>query len=260
MKALQLVAEFERMLNEHWAYEWGAAREGVVDCSGAFVWAFKQFGQSIYHGSNTIARQYIIGGMQPIAAARPGWAVFKRRFDGEEPEKYQSDGLGNFYHIGLCSRDEQYALDAKGVKYGFVSEKIGAFQFAAMLKGVDYSDEQGAGGGMETQQKALYQARVTTQQGPLRIRQAPVSGEVLGTIPKGALVDILQEGDWPMVRFGGITGYSSGEYLTRVTPDDPPGTEASDSAGGARMQLELSDENGSVWRPEGKISWTFEQP
>ena len=30
MRADRLIALFERMLSEHWAYEWGAAREGCV--------------------------------------------------------------------------------------------------------------------------------------------------------------------------------------------------------------------------------------
>lgn len=56
MTAEQLVAEFEVMLTEHWAYAWGAAKEGVVDCSGAFVYAMEQYGLQIAHGSNSIYR------------------------------------------------------------------------------------------------------------------------------------------------------------------------------------------------------------
>ena len=42
-----------------WRYEWGAAKQGCVDCSGAFVYALKKYGLSIYHGSNTIWREYL---------------------------------------------------------------------------------------------------------------------------------------------------------------------------------------------------------
>ena len=31
IKVSALIAVFERMAREHWAYEWGAAREGCVD-------------------------------------------------------------------------------------------------------------------------------------------------------------------------------------------------------------------------------------
>ena len=131
MRASDLIAEFERMYDEHWAYEWGAAREGCVDCSGAFVYAFKKYGQSIYHGSNTIARKYIVGEMRPVSEAKPGWAVFKRRFDDGEPDAYIGDGLGNFYHMGLCSRDGTQALNAKSVSKGFSSDPVDGFPFAA---------------------------------------------------------------------------------------------------------------------------------
>ena len=52
-----LIAEFQKMIG--WKYEWGAARTGTVDCSGAFVFAMKKYGLSIYHGSNTIWRSYL---------------------------------------------------------------------------------------------------------------------------------------------------------------------------------------------------------
>lgn len=208
MKVTDLISCFQRMLSEHWAYEWGAAREGVVDCSGAFVWAFKQFEQSIYHGSNTIARKYISGNLRPASEAKPGWAVFKQCFDGEEPTQYKSDGLGDFYHIGLLDADGVSVLNAKGVASGFSSDPIGKWQYAAPLKGVEYEEE--------TQMNVLYTALVNTQSDPLRVREAPVTGRILGTVPKGGIVSVLKDGDWPRVRYNELVGYASGEYLQRV--------------------------------------------
>ena len=43
----ELISCFERMRDEHWDYCLNSAREGCVDCSGAFVWAYKQFGNSV---------------------------------------------------------------------------------------------------------------------------------------------------------------------------------------------------------------------
>ena len=98
-----LLQEFRAMLG--WRYEWGAAREGCVDCSGAFVYAMNRHGLSIYHGSNTIWRAYLtekgaIDGEPPLGAA-----VFKNRASGREPEKYRGDGIGDMYHIGLYAGD-----------------------------------------------------------------------------------------------------------------------------------------------------------
>ena len=224
MRASDLITEFERMYEEHWAYEWGAAREGCVDCSGAFVYAFKKYGQSIYHGSNTIARKYIVGEMRPVSEAKPGWAVFKRRFDNGEPDAYIGDGLGNFYHMGLCSRDGTRALNAKSVSKGFCSDPIDGFPFAAPLKGVEYDEDdtshEDAGNSDEGEQDSEpldHLARVATANGPLRLRESPRTGTVLTNMPKGSILEVLGGGDWPKVRFAGLTGYASAEYLQRIS-------------------------------------------
>lgn len=56
VKASDFIREFQRMLG--WKYEWSAAREGCVDCSGAFTYAYKKLGGNMVHGSNTMWRQY----------------------------------------------------------------------------------------------------------------------------------------------------------------------------------------------------------
>ena len=219
MRASELIALFERMYDEHWAYEYGAAREGVVDCSGAFVWAFRQYGRSIAHGSNTIARELIrAGAMRPIGDARPGWALFRHAFDDGEPDKYKADGLGNYKHIALCSRDGSRALNAKGEQYGFCSDSLSGYAYAAPLPGVEYEEEKAM--------DALYQASVVTEKDPLRMRASPVTGEVLGHVPKGERVDVLAEGEWPQIRYGELVGYASGAYLRRVEESGGAGAGA----------------------------------
>ena len=209
MKASELIALFERMHAEHWAYEWGAAREGCVDCSGAFVYAFKQYGQSIAHGSNAIARELIRSGrMHPVSQARPGWALFKHAFDGNEPDKYKADGLGNYKHIALCSRDGKRALNAKGEQYGFCSDSLSGYSYAAPLLGVDYGEEK--------DMDMLYQAIVTTQKDPLRVRALPETGAVIGHVPRGEMVDVIADGDWPRIRYDELVGYVSGAYMQKV--------------------------------------------
>lgn len=73
--ASSLIDLFERMYVERWSYVLGSAKTGEVDCSGAFVWAYKQFDLSIAHGSNAIARSYVEG-LLPVSEARPGMAAF----------------------------------------------------------------------------------------------------------------------------------------------------------------------------------------
>ena len=61
-------------------------------------------------------------------------------------------------------------------------------------------------------------AVVETQRDPLRVRAWPETGEVLGSIPKGATVEVLEDtGDgWPRIRHGGLEGYASGAYLRQM--------------------------------------------
>ena len=75
-----LIADFQLMKSQHWAYREGAAQSGEVDCSGAFVWAYRQHGISIYHGSNRMARVEVAA-LIPINVANvvPGMAAFKHR-------------------------------------------------------------------------------------------------------------------------------------------------------------------------------------
>lgn len=231
---------FERMARERWAYEWGAAREGCVDCSGAFVWAYKQLGgPSIAHGSNSILRQSM-GELLPMSAAQPGYAAVKiRAWDGEEiGNRWYGQEPGDCYHIGLVGRDGKI-LNAKGTAAGFVgSDPDEGWDGCAPLLAVDYEDGgEGA--------RVLYRARVATERDPLRVRDWPETGEVLGSIPRGAEVEVLDDtGDgWPRVQHGSLVGYVSGAYLSRA-----------DGEAQAGARLVLTDEAGRTWSPQGAVT------
>lgn len=95
------------MYRERWSYEWGAAREGCVDCSGAFVYAYKKLGgPSITHGSNSITRESM-GTLLPMNEAKPGYASIKVREwrSSESGNKWYGTEPGDSYHIGLVGYD-----------------------------------------------------------------------------------------------------------------------------------------------------------
>ena len=162
-----LIALFQQALDDKWGYIWGtsgqvwtgarqkaATRETtiqygakwighcVADCSGMFVWAFKQLGASIYHGSNTIWNKYcsskgkLSKGQrtdgQPI---KPGTAVFLYR---------ASDN--NRHHIGLYVGDDT-VIEAKGTMYGVVTSRLNHWDEWGELKDVDYTGTVGGEGG-----------------------------------------------------------------------------------------------------------------
>lgn len=145
---LELIAIFVQMYKEHWSYIWGAARKGCVDCSGAFVWAYKQFGKSIAHGSNTIARSYVKK-ILPISEAKPGMAAFKIRKPGDRyydlPAKFKKGGgsyngdLNDYYHIGLVDETGKYVLNAQSESAGFTRTAIKKWGAVGYLSAVEYN-------------------------------------------------------------------------------------------------------------------------
>ena len=224
IKSKDLLDLFERMEREGWAYEWGAAQEGKVDCSGAFVWAYRQLGgPDIAHGSNSILRQSMTL-LQPMSAARPGWAAVKIRAwtDAQKNNRWYGQEPGDGYHIGLVGWDGRI-LNAKGTATGFVaSDPDEGWDGCAPLTDVTYDE------GEEEDATMLYRATVTTEKDPLRVRQSPGTGRIIGHVPRGAGVEVLADkGDgWPRIRYNELVGYASGDYLTRVgEPDGETGGE-----------------------------------
>lgn len=155
IKAADLVLLFLQALAEGWGYIWGKSgqvwtqanqnaatrkmtvRYGskwvgkiVADCSGLFVWAYKQLGAKIYHGSNTIWKKYTTdrkGKVSDLVTIRPGTAVFQYR---------ESDG--NRHHIGLYIGGGM-CIEAKGTAYGVVKSELAQWDEYGELTDVDYT-------------------------------------------------------------------------------------------------------------------------
>lgn len=227
----KLISLFQTMYAEHWSYVLGAAERGCVDCSGAFVYAYRQLGGRIAHGSNAIARRYIAGAMLPISCAKPGMAAFKIKFPGEEgydlPAKYKEGGadyngdLDDYYHVGLVDEDPHYVLNAKGEKYGFCRDQLTAkngWDFVAYLKDVDYDGEEEEKGMM-----AKVVPTSTSKGNTVNMRKsASTDSPVLERVPFGAEVEVLtDQGKWSQIEYEGKTGWMQSNYLEYTDmPDD----------------------------------------
>jgi hypothetical protein len=151
IKASDLVSAFRIPLAEKWGYIWGkrgqvwtqanqnaATREmtvkygqkwvgrKVADCSGMFVWAYKRFGASIYHGSDTIWRKYtsMTGRVEGTLSIRPGTAVFM-------------ENDGNRTHIGLYVGNGK-CIEAQGTRTGVVESDISRWDEWGQLTDVAY--------------------------------------------------------------------------------------------------------------------------
>ncbi len=207
----KLLDLFERMEREHWDYELGAAREGCVDCSGAFVLAFKQLGASIEHGSNSIAHLRV-GEYVPVAQAKSGYAVFKMRAwrDEDRGNRWYGESPGDCYHIGLMGRDGK-VLNAQGVKTGFVASGAKSWAFAAPLNAVKYETKG--------DEKMFGNATVSVTSGYLNIREgAGTAAKIIARAENRTRVNVIREAGGTGWVFGklesGEAGYMSGEYLT----------------------------------------------
>ena len=102
----------------------------VADCSGLFVWAFKELGGSIYHGSNTIFKSYCsLTGKKGSKDLLPGTAVFT----GTEQSKP---------HIGLFIGNNT-VIEAKGTTAGVITSSLSdkKWTFWGELKDVHYEGQ-----------------------------------------------------------------------------------------------------------------------
>lgn len=153
ISAKALIEKFQIALSEQWGYIWGqsgavwteakqksatrsvtvqyGARwigKRVADCSGLFVYAFRDLGGSIYHGSNTIWRKYCTrqGTLDTGTEIKPGTAVFLTTGNDR-------------HHIGLYVGDDT-VIEAKGTRYGVVTSKLSHWDEWGELKGVDYDE------------------------------------------------------------------------------------------------------------------------
>ena len=231
IKVTELLADFEYMRDQHWAYEAGAEEEGKVDCSGAFVYAYRQHGKSIAHGSNRIARVYVAN-ILPIKYAKPGMAAFKALEPWEEgyelPDDYKpgnayyNGDTNDYYHIGLVGAGGDTVLNAKGTAYGFVESLISeGWDYAAYLLDVDYGEEP-----QPEPEPTADEYRVVG--GRLNLRSKPEKkAPAIRSLADGEIVRrIADAGEWMKVKAGRETGYAMKQYL------EPVGGAGGDIIGG----------------------------
>ncbi len=218
----ELLTIFQQMNKEHWSYIWGKAEKGCVDCSGAFVYAYSQYGKSIYHGSNRIARKYVKE-LLPVSQAKPGMAAFKGRQPGETgyalPSSYANDAdQTDWHHIGLVDEDTNYVLNAQSTQTGFQRSKITkGWDAVGYLIDVDYSAIESTtetkNEGSESTMALAYVKATSGDSVNLR-KKCDVSSDRVAKVPVGTQVQAEDQGNgWAKVIYNGLTGYMKTEFL-----------------------------------------------
>ena len=248
----ELISCFERMRDEHWDYCLNSAREGCVDCSGAFVWAYKQFGKSILHGSNSIAR-LSVGDLLPISSARPGMAVVKVKdwTDDDDTNRWYDTYPGNVYHIGLVIQNgsEMNVIEAKGERWGVVQSKLDSkWKFVAYLDDVDYTQKM-----EEVVMEYKYTGYIRLTSGYVHLRSQPnVTSKSIAKLYNGESVEIgdTDQPNWYAVKDeAGDEGYVYSKYV-KIEKE----IESADDLNSNFFAVIITDSLGNKFYPVGQFT------
>lgn len=224
----RLIQRFEEIIG--WPYKSpGSNDRNGIDCSGAFVRAFRLEGGSIFHGSNRIIRVHCrdVRRITSEADLAPGMAVFKGRENAgglsaiyKPGGKYYDPGLLlDYYHIGLVADTAPLRIIHATTPNAKVDTVIGKWLMAGYLLDIDYREEEIEG--VSENREAI----VTASKGStVNFRQQPKNGAALvrqwPKLPVGEKVSVLaSEGAWTRVNHNGAVGYIKSEFLKEAEQD-----------------------------------------
>lgn len=227
--------------NEGWGYIWGGAgaiwtqedqdkatREQtvkygqkwvgkhVVDCSGLPYWAFKKYGISIPHGSNSQYKNSVAekGELKSGMTIKPGCGVFK----------YDATLQNPYYHVGIYVGNGK-VVEARGTYKGVIQSDLFGWSHYGYWKNIDWTASDGSGSteGDTTPSTAhdpgVYVVDVPND-GTVNVRKT-VNGAKIDTLREGEKVTILNDdGTWSQVEYRKtISGYVMSKFL--VSTDTP---------------------------------------
>lgn len=248
-----LIRKFNEIIG--WPYASpGTNDENGIDCSGAFVRAYRAAGKSIYHGSNRIERVYCrdcfdLNGS--TAGLKPGMAMFKFKEPGEAGyglgDQYRPGGayyngdVRDYSHIGLCASVKPLKIPNATGPVARVDTKLGsgihAWRRAGYLKAVIYSaaeDEPATEKGAETMSEWAGKTCTLKAEGndsPVNLRGSKSTGGALvARIPQGGPVLCeTDDGTWAKVRWDSpkdgktYKGYVMSQFLAAYGAEEEDG-------------------------------------
>ena len=141
VKAINFVRNAEHCLGMPYVY--GHADAEAVDCSGLVCYLMAGLkGRKPYHGTNTMYRTDIEGGIKAMSEVKPGYICFKVRpwRDDQSGNKWFGQEPGDVYHCGIMGLNNK-VINAASKKLGVIESDIYSWDSCAKLKGVDYSEE-----------------------------------------------------------------------------------------------------------------------
>lgn len=263
IKAADLVNSAWTPLNDRWGYIWGTAgimwteqrqkeietttdkdREMarkygakwigsmVADCSGLVLWAFRQNGGSIYHGSNSIwdkslsAKGKLNGGKRADGnELKPGSAMFRTKGTDR-------------HHIGIFVGGN-LVIEAKGTQAGVVSSLVSTWDEWGEFKDVDYDGVEPDPHGKDD----LMFIVKSTNGGKVKLRaKASKTCSSYEEISSGTAIDEIMDisGEWTHLRIGTHTGYMMSEFV--VKNGDDPEPQPTPTPSGDNVTILLTDD------------------
>lgn len=192
-------------------------------------------------GTNTLWRSYEKSGkyrdltwrQDGLSGAKAGMLAFKA-----EGEDYHHVGIvtdaGTVVHSSSTQGGRGVVETPLTAREGWTHLAVHRYIETSSVGSAD-TFPKGAGSDSDAEEReledmaALYQARVMTVKDPLSVRQVPMTGKVIDTLPRGAVVEVYSTGEWPRVRYGETMGYVSAKYLERID-DAPQETETAPKA------------------------------
>ena len=176
----------------------------VIRTSPGGVGAYRTAGTNTLWRSAEASAKYcdLTWRQEGISGAQAGMLAFKRRGT-------------DVHHVGLVTGDGM-VIHSSSVWGRVVETPLdGEWTLLGIHRCIDVAP---AGPEQEADGAPLYTARVTTARDPLRIRETPVIGRVIGHVPRGAYVRVLEDdgSGWPRIEYEGSVGVACGEYLARV--------------------------------------------
>lgn len=216
-----------------WPYESpGTNDKNGIDCSGMFVKMYRDQGAKIYHGSNTIFREYCseTGKITSAKDLQVGMAVFKCKpwTEADKGNKWYGTEPGNLSHIGFVTSVNPLEITHCTSPVAKTDSTIGKWAYWGKLKDVDYggspSPEPGPDPEPTPVTKTMY---VYAENGkPVNMRRkASKQAALVERVPVGASV-IWQKDDgngWAYVKYHGFVGWMMDCYLvSEPTPAPSP--------------------------------------
>lgn len=241
----------------------GSNDKNGIDCSGLWVKCFRDQGSKIYHGSNTIFREYCTetGKLTSASQLKPGMAVFKCKpwTDADRDNRWYGTEPGNLSHIGMVTSVNKWLFSTSIVITHATSpvvtqdKKIGKWAYWGKIKGVDYGDSPSPDPVSDPEPtpetKTMY---VYAENGkPVNMRRkASKQAALVERVPVGASV-IWQKNDgngWAYVKYHGFVGWMMEQFLQEDVPAPVPDSAPEQDPEPAGILYDVYSENGKPVR------------